>query len=71
VGCDPSAAAFGSASDAAGAGGDLKGGSRRRVAADGGGSVGAIDDAARSRNGRPRQTLDWMSPSERLAEALR
>jgi len=29
-----------------------------------------LDDAARSLNGRPRQTLDWMSPSEKLAEVL-
>ncbi len=29
-----------------------------------------LDDAARSLNNRPRQTLDWMSPSEKLAEAL-
>ena len=29
-----------------------------------------LDDAARSLNGRPRQTLDWLSPSEKLAEVL-
>jgi IS30 family transposase len=29
-----------------------------------------LDDAARSLNGRPRQTLDWMSPSQKLAEVL-
>ena len=29
-----------------------------------------LDDAAHSLNGRPRQTLDWMSPSEKLAEVL-
>jgi IS30 family transposase len=29
-----------------------------------------LDDAARSLNGRPRQTLNWMSPSEKLAEVL-
>ena len=29
-----------------------------------------LDKAARSLNGRPRQTLEWMSPSEKLAEAL-
>ncbi len=29
-----------------------------------------LDETARSLNGRPRQTLDWMSPSEKLAEAL-
>jgi len=29
-----------------------------------------LDDAARSLNGRPRQTLDWMSPSEKLAEVM-
>ena len=29
-----------------------------------------LDEAARSLNGRPRQTLEWMSPSEKLAEAL-
>ncbi len=29
-----------------------------------------LDDAAHSLNGRPRQTLDWMTPSEKLAEVL-
>jgi len=29
-----------------------------------------LDQAARSLNGRPRQTLDWMSPSDKLAETL-
>jgi len=29
-----------------------------------------LDEAARSLNGRPRQTLDGMSPSEKLAEVL-
>ncbi len=29
-----------------------------------------LDEAARSLNGRPRQTLGWMSPSEKLAETL-
>ncbi len=29
-----------------------------------------LDNAAHSLNGRPRQTLDWMSPSEKLAEVL-
>jgi IS30 family transposase len=29
-----------------------------------------LDDAAHSLNGRPRQTLEWMTPSEKLAEAL-
>ena len=29
-----------------------------------------LDEAARSLNRRPRQTLDWMSPSEKLAEVL-
>ena len=29
-----------------------------------------LDFAAHQLNGRPRQTLDWMSPSEKLAEAL-
>lgn len=29
-----------------------------------------LDDAAHSLNTRPRQTLDWMTPSDKLAEAL-
>ncbi len=29
-----------------------------------------LDAAADSLNNRPRQTLGWMSPSEKLAEAL-
>ena len=29
-----------------------------------------LDAAAHSLNGRPRQTLEWMTPSEKLAEAL-
>jgi IS30 family transposase len=29
-----------------------------------------LDAAAHSLNGRPRQTLDWMTPSDKLAEAL-
>ncbi len=29
-----------------------------------------LDEAARSLNGRPRQTLGWMTPSQKLAEAL-
>ena len=29
-----------------------------------------LDEAARSLNGRPRQTLGWMSPSQKLAETL-
>jgi transposase, IS30 family len=29
-----------------------------------------LDAAADSLNGRPRQTLDWMTPSEKLAEVL-
>ena len=29
-----------------------------------------LDEAARSLNRRPRQTLEWMTPSEKLAEAL-
>lgn len=29
-----------------------------------------LGEAARSLNGRPRQTLAWMTPSEKLAEAL-
>ncbi len=31
---------------------------------------GDLDFAAHQLNGRPRQTLNWMSPSEKLAEAL-
>jgi IS30 family transposase len=30
-----------------------------------------LDSIAERLNGRPRQTLDWLSPSEKLAEALR
>ena len=29
-----------------------------------------LDEAARSPNGRLRQTLEWISPSEKLTEAL-
>jgi IS30 family transposase len=29
-----------------------------------------LDAAAHSLNGRPRQTLDWMTPSEKLTEVL-
>jgi IS30 family transposase len=29
-----------------------------------------LDFAAHQLNGRPRQTLGWMTPSEKLAEAL-
>ena len=29
-----------------------------------------LDEAARSLNGRPRQTLEWMTPSQKLAETL-
>ena len=29
-----------------------------------------LDEVAESLNGRPRQTLDWMKPSEKLAELL-
>ena len=29
-----------------------------------------LDAAAHSLNGRPRQTLGWMTPSEKLAEAM-
>ncbi len=29
-----------------------------------------LDQAAYSLNNRPRQTLNWMSPSDKLAEAL-
>ncbi|MPZ54134.1 MAG: IS30 family transposase, partial [Acidimicrobiia bacterium] len=29
-----------------------------------------LDAAADSLNGRPRQTLDWMTPSEKLAEII-
>ena len=29
-----------------------------------------LDEAAHQLNGRPRQTLDWMTPSQKLAEAL-
>jgi len=31
---------------------------------------GDLDDAAYSLNNRPRQTLNWMSPSQKLAETL-
>ena len=30
-----------------------------------------LDEAAYSLNTRPRQTLDWMTPSDKLAELLR
>ncbi|MDP8988039.1 MAG: IS30 family transposase, partial [Actinomycetota bacterium] len=30
-----------------------------------------LDSIAERLNGRPRQTLGWLSPSEKLAEALR
>jgi transposase, IS30 family len=30
-----------------------------------------LDQAAYSLNTRPRQTLEWMTPSDKLAEALR
>ena len=29
-----------------------------------------LDQAAHSLNGRPRQTLEWMTPSEKLAQVL-
>jgi IS30 family transposase len=29
-----------------------------------------LDEAAYSLNSRPRQTLGWMTPSQKLAEAL-
>jgi IS30 family transposase len=29
-----------------------------------------LDFAAHQLNGRPRQTLNWMTPSDKLAEAL-
>ena len=29
-----------------------------------------LDDTAHFLSGGPRQTLDWMSPSEKLAEVL-
>jgi IS30 family transposase len=31
---------------------------------------GDLDEAAHQLNGRPRQTLEWMTPSQKLAEAL-
>ena len=34
------------------------------------GNFDDLDQAAHSLNNRPRQTLDWMSPSEKLAEVL-
>ncbi len=33
-------------------------------------SQAELDTVARELNGRPRQTLAWMSPSERLAEVV-
>jgi IS30 family transposase len=33
--------------------------------------LGDLDFGAHQVNGRPRQTLDWMTPSQKLAEALR
>ena len=30
----------------------------------------ALDDIAHSLNERPRQTLEWLSPSEKFAEAV-
>ena len=30
-----------------------------------------LDDVAASLNGRPRQTLGWMTPSQKLDQALR
>ena len=30
-----------------------------------------LDEIAAKLNGRPRQTLDWMTPSEKLHEVLR
>ena len=29
-----------------------------------------LDQAAHSLNGRPRQTLEWKTPSQKLAETL-
>ena len=29
-----------------------------------------LDDVAARLNGRPRQTLNWMTPSQKLAQAL-
>ena len=34
------------------------------------GSLGQLAAAAHSLNSRPRQTLNWMTPSQKLAEAL-
>ena len=34
-------------------------------------SQAQLDEVARKLNGRPRQTLDWLTPAEKLAKQIR